>query len=55
MTNGETLVTKIVVALMVLASLCSCDNSERWVIADPAFYPVSVDYWTEDRSFLVGS
>jgi hypothetical protein len=48
-------VARIVVALMALASLCSCDNSERWVIADPAFYPVSVDYWADDRSFLVGS
>jgi hypothetical protein len=48
-------VKRIVAAFIAMALLCSCDARERWLIADRAFYPVSIDYWAEDQSFLIGS
>jgi hypothetical protein len=46
---------KTVVAAVMFGLLCACGGRDRWIIDDASFYPVTIDYWPDDHSFLIGS
>jgi hypothetical protein len=46
---------RVALAAAMLGLLAACDGPDRWTIADASFFPVAIDHWSDDRSFLVGS
>lgn len=42
-------------AAATLCLLAGCGERHRWTIDDGSFFPVAIDYWKDDSSFLIGS
>lgn len=47
--------TAFSVALSFSLLLSGCDLREPWILGSPTFYPTALDYWPDEKAFLVGS
>lgn len=50
--RGGYLTASLLAASLLLGG---CDREPHWMLDAPAFYPTALDYWEQERTFLVGS